>query len=105
MLIPTPPVFTRGQSWDSLRDLCSCPPLPESAQLGTVTHPPGKGQFLALEQSLTVPLPQILGFLEPALWVSNGPERGMGSLGLIGTLPGPAARGLLGARRCPHSSL
>lgn len=84
---------------------CSCPPLPESAQLGTFTHPPGKGQFLALEQNLTVPLPQILGFLEPAHWAGSGPELGMGSLGLIGTLPGPAARGLLSAKQYPHSSL
>lgn len=97
-------VFTRVQSWPSLRDLGFFPSLLGSAQLRTPTPQPGKGQVPASENS-SVPLPQILGFLEPALQAGSGPELGVGSLGLIGTLPGPAARGLLGASWCSHSIL
>lgn len=88
--------------------------LPSPARVspaGDIYSSTWEGLVLALEQNLIVLLPQILGFLEPALWAGSGPELGMGSLGLIGTLPGPAARGPLGARcplgarRYPHSSL
>lgn len=107
----TPVVFTSGRSWSSPRDLCSFPSLPGSAQLPTPpthspTHPPTReGPSLNLREIPDCPTAPDPGF--PGARAADGqhPQLGVGSRVLIGTLPGPVARGPLGARQYPRSSL